>query len=118
MRFEPGAELMLIVGLWTTFNLAIAGVALGVVAERREPDRFPRLAIDRRGLLTSGAATTPVSIRSVSAGGCALRFAENEGVPTFAAGTAFTLSVQPLDGEAAFLGVECGSGTTADRCGS
>ena len=99
--FEPGAELMLIVGLWTTFNLVIAGVAMGVVAERREPDRFPRLAIDRRGLLTCGAATTPVSIQSVSAGGCAVRFAEGEAVPAFAAEAACMLSVLPLDGEAA-----------------
>ncbi len=99
--FEPGAELMLIVGLWTTFNLVIAGVAMGVVAERREPDRFPRLAIDRRGLLTCGAATTPVSIQSVSAGGCAVRFAEGEAVPAFAAEAACMLSVLPLDGQAA-----------------
>ena len=28
---EPGAELMLIVGLWTSFNMIIAGAALGVV---------------------------------------------------------------------------------------
>ncbi len=98
--FEPGAELMLIVGLWTTFNLAIAGVALGVVAERREPDRFPRLAIDRHGLLTSGETTAPVAIRSVSAGGCAVRFAEGA-VPAFAADAPCTLSVLPLAGEAA-----------------
>ncbi len=52
--FEAGAELMLIVGLWTTFNLVIAGVALGVVAERRQPDRFPRLAVQRRGFVHMG----------------------------------------------------------------
>ena len=97
--FEPGAELMLIVGLWTTFNLAIAGVALGVVAERREPDRFPRLAIDRSGLLTCNDASAPVAISSVSAGGCALRFAEGESVPTFVADGNCTLAVLPLDGE-------------------
>ena len=59
---EPGAELMLIVGLWTTFNLIIAGAALGVVCERREPDRFPRLTIDRTGLLTIGDETAAVTI--------------------------------------------------------
>ncbi len=94
--FEPGAELMLIVGLWTTFNLAIAGVALGVVAERREPDRFPRLAIDRLGLLTCSGQTVPVAISSVSAGGCAVRFADGDAMPADLA--CCTLSVLPLAG--------------------
>ena len=94
--FEPGAELMLIVGLWTTFNLAIAGVALGVVAERREPDRFPRLAIDRRGVLTCGEQAISVAINSVSVGGCAVRFAEGATVPVDLARC--RLSVLPLEG--------------------
>ncbi len=95
---QPGAELMLIVGLWTTFNLVIAGVALGVVAERREPDRFPRLGIDRRGILHHGAMRSDVTINSVSAGGCSLRFASGS-VPTGLEGAArVSLAVLSLDG--------------------
>ncbi len=96
---EPGAELMLIVGLWTSFNLVIAGVALGVVAERREPDRFPRLPIDRSGLLSVGAFTAPVSIRSVSAGGCSVRFDADATAPPMLEGDArCALTVLPCDG--------------------
>src|SRR3954452_11977601 len=39
--------------------MVIAGVALGCVAERKQPDRHPRLAIDRRGMLTIGGAAIP-----------------------------------------------------------
>ena len=92
---EPGAELMLIVGLWTSFNLVIAGVALGVVAERREPDRFPRLAIDRQGSLAVGDATMPVRVTSVSAGGCSLRFDPAAAAPALD-GVRCALSVPPL----------------------
>lgn len=71
---EPGADnLMLIVGLWNGFNLIMAGVALGAVAERRQPDRHPRLAVDRRGLLEIGGERAPVEIETVSTGGCRLR---------------------------------------------
>ena len=96
---EPGAELMLIVGLWTSFNLVIAGVALGVVAERRELDRHPRLAIDRRGILGLVGASLPVTITSVSAGGCSVRFADEASIPAdLAKGASCTLLVAPIDG--------------------
>lgn len=72
---EPGvSNLMFIVGLWNTFNLVVAGVALGAVAERRQPDRHPRLRIDdRRGWLDFGEWRVAVEIANVSAGGCAVR---------------------------------------------
>jgi cellulose synthase (UDP-forming) len=96
---QPGAELMLIVGLWTSFNLVIAGVALGVVAERREPDRFPRLGIARRGILRIGDARSEVAISSVSAGGCSLRFAEGAPPPAgLDAAGPLSLAVLSLDG--------------------
>jgi cellulose synthase (UDP-forming) len=67
---EPGvAELMLVVGLWNTFNLLIAGAALGGVAERAQPDRHPRLGIDREGFLHAGGMAVPVRVVDVSAGG-------------------------------------------------
>ena len=94
---QPGAELMLIVGLWTSFNLVIAGVALGVVAERREPDRFPRLAIDRTGTIAIGTRAAPVTIHSVSAGGCSLRFVDPAAMPAdLTVEARATLTVDPL----------------------
>jgi cellulose synthase (UDP-forming) len=71
---EPGvSDLMMVVGLWNTFNMLIAGAALGAVAERKQPDRHPRLHISRRGALEVGGHSAPVSIIDVSAGGCSIR---------------------------------------------
>jgi len=72
---EPGiADLMMVVGLWNTFNMLIAGAGLGAIAERKQPDRHPRLGIDRRGALHVEGQTVPVSIVDVSAGGCSVRY--------------------------------------------
>ena len=73
--FEPGVtNLMLVVGLWNGFNMMIAGAALGVVAERRAPDRHPRLGIERSGALEHRRRGLPGrSSPDVSTGGCALR---------------------------------------------
>jgi cellulose synthase (UDP-forming) len=73
---------MLVVGLWALFNLLIAGAALGVVTERRELRRHPRLAVARRGTIAFDGYTANAAIENVSAGGCAIRvgareFAEN-----------------------------------------
>jgi cellulose synthase (UDP-forming) len=81
--FEPGVtSVMLVVGLWALFNLLIAGAALGVVTERRELRRHPRLAVARRGTIAFDGYTANAGIENVSAGGCAIRvgareFAEN-----------------------------------------
>ncbi len=72
--FEPGVTgVMLVVGLWALFNLLIAGAALGVVAERREVRRHPRLAVARRGRVSFEGYAADVAIENVSAGGCAIR---------------------------------------------
>jgi cellulose synthase (UDP-forming) len=72
--FEPGTgNLMLIVGLWNTFNMIMAGVGLGAVAERKQPDRHPRLAIQRTGLIEIEGELARCRIVSVSAGGCAFQ---------------------------------------------
>jgi cellulose synthase (UDP-forming) len=73
--YDPNANsLMLVVGLWTAFNLVIAGAGLGAVSERRQPDRHPRLGIDRQAVLAVGHELYPVNVRNVSAGGCAFAF--------------------------------------------
>jgi cellulose synthase (UDP-forming) len=69
--FEPGtSELMLVVGLWNMFSMIVAGVALGVVSERKVVDRHPRLAIERKGHIVIHKKTYSVDIVDVSAGGC------------------------------------------------
>lgn len=71
---EPGVNnLILVVGCWNTFNLMLAGAALGAVAERAQPDRHPRLPINRQGIFTLGERKFPVQIVDVSAGGCRLQ---------------------------------------------
>jgi cellulose synthase (UDP-forming) len=72
--FEPGVNgVMLVVGLWALFNLLIAAAALGVVAERRELRRHPRLSVARRGRVTFDDCAMDAAIENVSAGGCAIR---------------------------------------------
>jgi cellulose synthase (UDP-forming) len=74
--FEPGVtNVMLVVGLWALFNLLIAAAALGVVAERRELRRHPRLAVSRRSSVCFDGHTADATIVNVSAGGCAIRVA-------------------------------------------
>jgi cellulose synthase (UDP-forming) len=98
--FEPGVTaLMLVVGLWTGFNLLIAGVALGAVAERKQTDRHPRLAIARQGRLIVEGQTIPVAIENVSAGGCAIRIsAMPKGLSLDANATTGLLAIEPLPG--------------------
>ena len=72
--FEPGVNgVMLVVGLWALFNLIIAAAALGVVAERRELRKHPRLKVERRGRVSFDDYTADVEIVNVSAGGCGIR---------------------------------------------
>lgn len=65
-------NLIVVVGCWNTFNLMIAGAALGAVAERAQPDRHPRLPIDRHGFLMLDNKKIPVQFLDVSAGGCSM----------------------------------------------
>jgi cellulose synthase (UDP-forming) len=75
--------------------MVIAGAALGCVAERREPRRHPRLAIERTGTLSTDDGEIPVIIRDVSAGGCSVvpvgSLAE---LPTITDGTDGRLSIE------------------------
>ena len=71
---EPGvAELMLVVGLWNTFNMMVAGAGLGAIAERKQPDRHPRLTIDRQGFLHAQGQAVAVQVVNVSAGGMGVK---------------------------------------------
>ena len=74
ISFEgTGNELLLIVTLWSVFNLAIGAVALGTVAERRERRRHYRMDVAQRGELQIGERTWPVTVDDCSIGGMRLR---------------------------------------------
>jgi cellulose synthase (UDP-forming) len=73
--YDPSvSDLMLVVGLLNLFNMILAGAALGAVAERKQPDRHPRLTIARTGRLTIGDTVLPVKCVDVSAGGVGIQF--------------------------------------------
>ncbi|MBK9081490.1 MAG: UDP-forming cellulose synthase catalytic subunit [Rhizobiales bacterium] len=95
--FEPGVNnLMLVVSLWNTFNMIIAGAALGAVAERKQPDRHPRLGITRAGVLAIGERRLKVDIVDVSAGGCALRVPHDDALAALAPDQTATLLIDPI----------------------
>ncbi len=96
--FEPGvSNLMVVVGAWNCFNMLIAGAALGSVAERKQPDRHPRLIISRKGVFDCGGVRVPVSIEDVSAGGCSIRPLDNAAPVDWRLGeTSGRLWVEPM----------------------
>jgi cellulose synthase (UDP-forming) len=70
---KAASDLLLVVGLWNTLNLAIAGLALGVVSEREERRHAQRLAVSRRGAILIDGHIEQVLIEDVSMGGAKLR---------------------------------------------
>nr|WP_279602027.1 UDP-forming cellulose synthase catalytic subunit [Methylobacterium sp. E-005] len=83
--YEPGVtSLMLVVGLWCLFNLVIAGAALGVVAERRQPERSHSLPVNRRAVASVGGAVFEVMVERASTEGCRLRRCDGSAWPTSA----------------------------------
>ncbi|MBM6593210.1 UDP-forming cellulose synthase catalytic subunit [Microvirga pudoricolor] len=71
---EPDAAGLLgIVGLWNLFNLIMAGLALGVVSERRERRRNHRVPAQGRGALQVDDTILTVQIVDVSQGGMLVR---------------------------------------------
>lgn len=96
---EPAvAELMLVVGLWNFFNLIVAGAGLGAVAERKQPDRHPRLGVARQGFLHVNGAAAPVEIVDVSAGGCGLVVMGKAPFDLRAGETEGLLTIEPISG--------------------
>ncbi|GJD32401.1 hypothetical protein PMNALOAF_3670 [Methylobacterium adhaesivum] len=94
--YEPGVtSLMLVVGLWCLFNLVIAGVALGVVAERRLSERCPSLPVARFGRVSMGSLYFAVAVERVSSEGCTLRRFDGTPWPDDG-GDRATLTLTPL----------------------
>ena len=78
---EPGSkDLLIVVGIWNSFNLVLASVSLGVVSERRERRKTQRLDIEREAELVIGPVMVQVKTVNISAGGVCLR-AEDGKIP-------------------------------------
>jgi cellulose synthase (UDP-forming) len=71
---EPSSrDLLLVVGAWNFFNMILAGLALGVVSERRERRSIQRLETNRAAELVVDGESLPVTIVDASVGGVKLR---------------------------------------------
>lgn len=72
---EPETRgLVLIVGLWNFLNLVIAGLALGVVSERRERRRMPRISHgSHRAAIVYENVEIPALVTDISGGGFKIR---------------------------------------------
>jgi cellulose synthase (UDP-forming) len=76
---EPlSGDLLLIVAGWNLINLALAGAALGVVAERRELRRNQRLPVKRHALMRIEGKLFSVIVQDASSGGVSVEFIDNE----------------------------------------
>jgi cellulose synthase (UDP-forming) len=67
------ADITMVVGGWNVFNLIMAGAALGVVSERRNLRRAPRVELNRGGELIVGDVVMPAVIEDGSMGGVRVR---------------------------------------------
>lgn len=67
------ADITMVVGGWNVFNLIMAGAALGVVSERRNLRRAPRVQLNRGGELIVGETVMPAVIEDGSMGGVRVR---------------------------------------------
>ncbi|WP_293857580.1 UDP-forming cellulose synthase catalytic subunit [uncultured Alsobacter sp.] len=68
---DPGSlDVTAVVGGWCLFSAVIAGAAMGALAERRQETPWPRLPVDRRGVLRIDGRAVPVTITAASTGDC------------------------------------------------
>lgn len=67
------ADITLVVGGWNVFNLIMAGAALGVVSERRNLRRAPRVQLNRGGEILFDGTVMPAVIEDGSMGGVRVR---------------------------------------------
>jgi cellulose synthase (UDP-forming) len=74
LQYEPQtAGILMIAGLWNLFNLFMAGLALGVVSERRERRRMHRITSQAKAVLRIDDVSLPAHITDVSQGGMLVR---------------------------------------------
>ncbi len=67
------ADVTAVVGAWNLFNLLLAGCALGVVSERRNPQTTRRVRVARAAEFQLGDRSAPATIEDVSLGGARIR---------------------------------------------
>jgi cellulose synthase (UDP-forming) len=105
---EPEVRgLVLIVGLWNFLNLIIAGLALGVVSERRERRRMPRVASHRlAGTIEIESEVLDVTISDISSGGAKVHIAGGRLIPGFSADRGAIVRTSLEDGEALSIPVQ------------
>jgi cellulose synthase (UDP-forming) len=97
---EPDAAGLLgIVGLWNLFNLILAGLALGVVCERRERRQNHRIPAEGRGMLQVEDTILAVQILDVSQGGMLVKA---HGAGQVRLQTSGMLAVPSADGAAGY----------------
>lgn len=73
---EPASrDLLVVVGIWNLFNTIMAGLALGVVSERRERRKIQRLPTSRVGELAVDGLMLPVKVVDASIGGLKVKLA-------------------------------------------
>ncbi|WP_201839776.1 UDP-forming cellulose synthase catalytic subunit [Microvirga zambiensis] len=74
LQYEPEATgILMIAGIWNLFNLFLAGLALGVVSERRERRGTHRVPTQGRGQFHIDGAAVSAQILDVSQGGMLIR---------------------------------------------
>ena len=96
---EPEArDLILVVGVWSAFNLCLTGIALGAVSEQRERRSVPRDPSNLTASLVFGTQTLPVVVEDMSFGGFRVRM---QGPSYLAAGGTGVLRIETDDPERA-----------------
>ncbi|TCR65621.1 UDP-forming cellulose synthase catalytic subunit [Bosea sp. BK604] len=100
---EPASrDLLFVVGIWNIFNTVLAGLALGVVSERRERRSVQRLATNRRGELLVQGQPVPVLLMDASIGGLKVKVADLAGQPLSPGRHSALIRVPRSDGEGVF----------------
>lgn len=100
---EPASrDLLFVVGIWNIFNTVLAGLALGVVSERRERRSVQRLATNRSGELTVNGQRVPVLLADASIGGLKVKTADLGGQRLAPGRQAASIRVPSRDGAIAF----------------
>lgn len=100
---EPASrDLLFVVGIWNIFNTVLAGLALGVVSERRERRSVQRLATNRAGELVVHGQRFPVLLMDASIGGLKIKAADLGGQHLAPGRQSGSIRLPSRDGETTF----------------
>ena len=100
---EPASrDLLFVVGIWNVFNAVLAGLALGVVSERRERRSVQRLGTNRAGELVVHGQRFPVLLTDASIGGLKIKAANLGGQHLAPGRQSASIRVPARDGDVVF----------------